>query len=375
MPEVGGFRAMKKQLGFSLIEFMIAMAVTLIAVAATMVAFKDATSANQNVTLRADMTDNLRAGLNLIEQDLIQTGTGIPIGGITIPSYNPTAACPNGYSVVNRPLLTGATTFPQCNLALPSIEPGNALGPFITTPDATSLVNSDVITILYADNTLGLDVAPINQPASGGNPGCAGTIGGLGQSVQFDTSCVVIGAGDAQVNSGDLIMFSNANGNAIVQATSVSWPTVNFAKGDAFNLNQTGAPKGTLLQLQNIDAVGNPNGTYPITTATRVWMISYYLDNLADPAHVRLIRRVNFNAGQPVGETLENLQFTYNYNDGKNTNQLSIPAGLSESQIRSVNVFLGVRSVNRWGQTNRYMRNNFQTQISLRSMAYVPNYQ
>src|SRR5262249_29184990 len=163
MPEAGGFRAMKKQQGFTLVEFMIAMAVTLIAIGATMAAFRDATSANQNVTLRTDMTDNLRAGLNLINQDLIQTGTGIPIGGITLPSSSATAACPNGYSVINRPLLTGATTFPQCNLTVPSIEPGNALGPFITAPDATSTVNSDVLTILYTDNTLGLDLAPINQ--------------------------------------------------------------------------------------------------------------------------------------------------------------------------------------------------------------------
>jgi len=360
---------MKRQKGFTLIEFMIAMAVTIVAVAATLAAFRDATSANQNVTLRTDMTDNLRAGLNLIDQDLIQTAEGIPTSGITVPSYPGTAACPDGYSVVNRPLLTGATTFPQCNLALPSIEPGNALGPFITAPDATSVVNSDVITILYADNTLGLDLAPVNQPASGSNPGCAGTIGSLGQSAKFDTSCVNIGSGDAQISTGDLIMFSNALGNAIVTVTSVSWPTVNFAKGDAFNLNQTGAPKGTLLQLQN------PDGSYPVTTATRIWMISYYLDNLADPAHVRLIRRVNFNPGQPVGETLENLQFTYNYNDGKTTNQVGVPLGLSESQIRSVNVMLGVRSVNRWARDNRYIRNNFMTTISLRSMAYVPQYQ
>src|SRR5215472_12026474 len=78
--------------------------------------------------------------------------------------------------------------------------------------------------------------------------------------------------------------------------------------------------------------------------------------------------------GQPVGETLENLQFTYNYNDGINTNQLAVPSGLSESQIRSVNVYLGVRSVDIWGQNHKYMRNNFQTQVSLRSMAYVNRY-
>jgi len=383
---------MKKQLGFTLIESMIAMAVTLIAVAATMMAFRDATSAHQNVALRSDMSDNLRAGLNLIEQDLLQTGTGIPTSGITLPSYNGTlttevgamtvafggagntTTCANGYTVINRPLLTGATMFPQCNLTLPAIEPGNALGPFITSPDATSQFNTDIITVLYTDNTLGLNLAPVNRPAVGNVPACAGSIGALGQSANFDANCVVIGVGDSQISPGDLLMFSNAKGNALVQVTSGTWPNVNFAKGDAFGLNQTNANNGTLLQLQNTDIVGIPNGTYPPTTATRIWMITYYLDNLTDPTHVRLIRRVNFNTGQPVGETLENLQFTYNYNDGINTNQLAVPSGLSESQIRSVNVYLGVRSVDIWGQNHKYMRNNFQTQVSLRSMAYVNRY-
>ncbi len=36
-----------------------------------------------------------------------------------------------------------------------------------------------------------------------------------------------------------------------------------------------------------------PNGTFPPTTATRIWMVTYYLDNVTDPLHVRLIRRVN----------------------------------------------------------------------------------
>ena len=383
---------MKKQLGFTVTEFMVAMLVTLIAIAAAMMAFRDATSANQNVALRSDMTDNLRAGLNLVEQDLIQTGTGIPTAGITLPSFNGTlttelgamtvnfggpgntTTCSNGYTVINRPLLTGSTMFPQCNLTLPAIEPGNALGPFITSPDATSQVNTDVITVLYTDNTLGLNVTPVNRPAAGNTPACAGSIGSLGQTATFDTTCVVIGVGDSQISPGDLLMFSNAKGNALVQVTSGSWPTVNFAKGDAFGLNQTNANNGTLLQLQNTDATGNPDGTYPPTTATRIWMISYYLDNLTDPLHVRMIRRVNFNPGQPVGETLENLQFTYNYNDGINVNQLAVPVGLSESQIRSVNVYLGARSVDMWSQNHKYIRNNFQTQVSLRSMAYVNRY-
>ena len=79
---------MKKQTGFTLIEMMVAMGITLVALAATMIAFKDATYTNQSVTLKSDLSDNLRAGVNLIEQDLIQAGTGIPTGGIPVP-YTP----------------------------------------------------------------------------------------------------------------------------------------------------------------------------------------------------------------------------------------------------------------------------------------------
>jgi type II secretory pathway pseudopilin PulG len=377
---------MKKQSGFTLVEFTVAMAVTIVALAATMLAFRDATRGNQNVTFRQDMSDNLRAGLNLIQQDLLQTGTGIPTGGITIPSNAGTGACPGGISNINRPALTGSATFPPCNLTLPPIEPGNSMGPCITSPDATCSVNTDEITILYADNTstsstyvVGMDAQPINSTSCTG-----GSIAPNGSSVTFDSSASCfpltnLAASGASINAGDLIMFSNTNGNAIQVVTSVSGQTLNFAAGDAFNFNQSGASTGTLPSLRNysVDASGNKVflNTYPPTTATRIWMITYYLDNATDPAHVRLIRRVNFNTGQVVGETLENLQFTYNYNDGVTSNQVGVPTGFSESQIRSVSIFLGARSTNKYSQNNKFIRNNFQTQVTLRSMAYVNKYQ
>ena len=105
-------------------------------------------------------------------------------------------------------------------------------------------------------------------------------------------------------------------------------------------------------------------------------MVTYYLDNVTDPLHIRLIRRVNWNPGQPVGETIENLQFKYNFVDGVTnpSGQPSIPTGESESQIRSVDIILGARSTNPWSQNHTYLRSNFMTQVSLRSMAYVNRY-
>jgi len=377
---------MKKQSGFTLIEFTVAMGVTMVALLATMLAFKMATFSNQNVTQHEDMNDNIRAGLNLLEQDLIMTGMGIPTGGIAIPTFAATASCPGGTSNLSRPVPTGAATFPPCDTTLPPIEPGNAMGPLITAPDATSLTNTDIITIAYEDNTAsstGAIVGMNGQPINGTS--CpAGSISATGNSVTFDSTCfslVSLAANGVQINPGDLIMFSNTNGNALQVVTSVSGQVLNFASGDAFHLNGiTSATGGTIKQLQNSTTNATTGvvtylGTYPPTLATRIWMISYWLDNVTDPVHVRLDRAVNFNAPQPVGETLENLQFTFNFNDGVAVNEPTLPTGYSESQIRSVNLYLSTRSTSVLNQTGHYARENFQTQLSLRSMAYVNRYQ
>src|SRR3979411_1532005 len=174
---------MKKQAGFTLVEFMVGITVTLIVLAAALATFNDTVRTNQVVAMRGDMTDNLRAGLNLIEQDLLQAGTGIPTGGIPIPNNPHTAGTCNVGLPVNRPNLQGTLTFPVCNFSLPAVEPGSNLGPQITSPDVAPGPNSDLINILYADNALSLDNDPINRPASPGVTACNGTINAAGDTV------------------------------------------------------------------------------------------------------------------------------------------------------------------------------------------------
>ncbi len=373
---------MKKQSGFTLIELMVALGITLVALAATMLAFKDATNTNQSVTLKSDLSDNLRAGMNLLEQDMIQAGTGIPTAGIPIPYTPGPANClGSGGAPINRPNLTGGLTFPVCNVSLNAVEPGWELGAPLVSPDSTAGVNTDLITMLYVDNTLALNARMINEPALGANPGCpAGSITNNGQIVTFDPTCMLFSATGVQINPGDLIMFSNGQGNAIQEVTSVAGQTLHFAGGDGLNLNARTDPQGTMKQIENTNIVGGvpvPNGTFPPTTATRIWMVSYYLDNITAPPNTRLIRRLNWNPGVPVAETIENLQFKYNFVDGVTnpSGQSTIPAGESESEIRSVDVTLGARSTNAWGQNHTFLRTNFTTQVSLRSMAYVNRYQ
>jgi len=385
----------KKIAGFTLIELLIAMGVTLILLYGAVIAFHDASQSNQIVSQGSDMTDNLRSGLNMIQLDLQQAGTGIPTGGISIPFTAPCGTTPR----INRPMLNGTSTFPYpgatCESTIPAVEPGNGMGPYITAPDAIAGTaanpNSitDEITMLYADNTAGLDQVPINQPASAGPPAIAGCpngklqLSGTTLTATFDINCVNISSTTignlVTINTGDLIMFSNSKGTALLTVTGVAGQVLTFAAGDAFNLNGRTESGGTIRQLETSSTCGGAASCFPTTLATRIWMITYYLDNVTAPPYTRLIRQVNMNTPTPVGETLENLQFAYNYVDGVNnpSNQPSVPAGNSEANIRSVNVYLGARSSHALQQSNKaiYSRSNLMTQVSLRSLAYVNRYQ
>jgi prepilin-type N-terminal cleavage/methylation domain-containing protein len=383
-------KKMNRQQGFTLVEFIVAMAVTLVALTATTMAFKDTVRANQYVTLHEDMNENLRAGLNMMEQDFIQAGSGIPTGGILIPATsngNVNSPCNIG-APISRPNAqpTGANTpqasslvfntFNPCSFTLPAIEPGPGLGPLVTSPDAAPSGATGIITVLYADNSLSLDATPINLPAAAPSPGCNGTISIAGDLATFDPNCVNFSTAQISFNPGDLILFNNSLGYALQAVTAVGAQSLTFSTGDPYHLNQRTDPQGTIKQLQNTTCTTVAN-CYPPTTATRIWMITYYLDNVTDPNHARLVRRLNFQPGQPVGETLENLQFAYNYKDSTDTpptDQPGVPAGFSENEIRSVNVYLAARSTTPNQSTGKYLRDSLTTQVSFRSMAFVNRY-
>jgi type II secretory pathway pseudopilin PulG len=380
---------MKKQAGFTMVEFMVAMGVTLVVFAAAVGAIMSTMRSNQNVALTADLNDNLRASLNLVRQDIVLAGEGIPAGGIAIPS--------GAGITVKRP---GPVALKFQQTFLPALSLGTALGP--TVPILTRAgvapgagAPSDIITLIYQDNTwdnnpadnkqTALDSAPITRAAVGATPACNGSITALGDAVTFDAACVDMTKARVPVQPGDLFMFSNINGTALQTVTAINGQVVSFASNpaiDKFGLNQTGAAQGTIKQIQNQVPASNPvvyTGTYPPTTATRIWMISYYLDTTTDPQHIRLVRQVNFSPTQPVAEVIEGLQATYNFVDANvpptiYANSTTIPAGLTESSIRSVNLFLSARANNPSGSNSAYIRDNMKTQISVRSLAYFSRY-
>jgi type II secretory pathway pseudopilin PulG len=358
---------MRRNAGFSLIELLVACVITAAIVGVSMDALNEGQRASEAISLMSDMTENLRAGMDQMQHDIVLAGSGIPVGGISIP---------NGSGVpVNEPSPAGdAYTFPVGTAAISAVTPGHGLGPLIS-----GTVSSDMVTLIYADNTT---FGPNNQPLStyyvndvgavAPDTACAGSINATGTSATFAANCVVFDTGNGAVAPGDLIMFSNAQGNTLEYVTSIAGQVMNFAKGDPYDLNGRTDPAGTIYQLQS-----SP-GAYPWTTATRIWMITYYLDN-TNPAGPRLMRQVNFFTPEPVAESIEALWMTYNFVNGiacgaACSNQPIPPAGMTANQMMSTNVFLGARADKAFSWTKQTFRNNLIAQISFRGLAFTDEF-
>ena len=130
------------------------------------------------------------------------------------------------------------------------------------------------------------------------------------------------------------------------------------------------------------------------TTATRVRMISYYIDN-TDTLHPRLVRRINNGSptvfdntsGTTVAFDVDKLQISYDLADNATNpsyvkfNAADLAGGgacgvpaCSVNQVRKINVTLGTRSRKPFSVSGRYFHNQLTTQISLRGMAFVNEY-
>jgi Tfp pilus assembly protein PilW len=334
---------MRSEQGFSLAEVLIASALSLIVLGATMSTLNDALGLNEKTKLMVDLEQNLRAGANLLVRDFMNAGWGIPTGGVPIPSGA-------GALPVNRPGPPGTTYSFSPSVTLAAVNPGASLGP-VENAQTTDMVN-----ILYADNLLPLNQTPLTA------------IGSNGSSMTVDAGTPITGVQNA-IRTGDLIQFSNAFGNTLQYVTRVAGQTVFFDAGDPMNLNQPGAAQGSIMQLQN-------GGVFPPTTATRVWLVTYYLDTTTDPEMPRLIRRINNRQGEAVALVLEDLQLSYDLVDGVTnpTNVETPTAPNSPNQIRKVNILVSGRSSARMRSNGDYLRRSLTTQVSMRSLSFVDRY-
>jgi len=381
--------------GFSLIEVLVSMGITVAIMGATMQTMTHAIRANQAAMLITGMNNSLRTGMDVMVRDLLQVGQGLPNGGLI---FIPTGSQIN---LPGPPLQTGVvggtTATPYTSVAgdpdISAVTPGPGLGQKING------VRTDMLTTLAADSAF--DHRTLSAIAADGSSMTVAL-------VQPDGSASdVSNGGPDDITPGQLFLLTKGSTSTLVQVTSVDGAqTASFAAGDSLNLNKPTAAAGSIGALLATAPTDNPAprpvGFVPPTQATRIRMISYYLDatNLTGaPAAPRLVRRMNNGIGTAASTTfnnkngntvafdVDNLQITYDLNDGvSNPSNVRMnaadlagtgacsPNPCAATQIRKVNIILTSRSKVVLTSSGKYFHNTLNSQVSLRSLSFVDRY-
>jgi prepilin-type N-terminal cleavage/methylation domain-containing protein len=360
--------------GFTLVELLVTMTITTVILGATMTAMTNAIKATDAALMLTGMNNTLRTSMDLVVRDLLQVGQGLPSGRvILLPSGN-------NAQPINLPGPRGSALTLTGETEISAVQPGPGLGP-VVNGQAT-----DIITTLAADSSFD-QVRLTSLTAAAG-----------GSNMRVNPAENITDGGPNDIDPGDLIMLTKGSLSALVQVSRVVGQQVFFDPGDSLNLNQTAAASGTVLQLRAaapVDTAPVAPAVFVTTQATRIRMITYYLDNTTDPVHPRLVRRMNNgdplvfnnNLGTTVAFDIENLQITYDLADGVTNpaNVRMVAADLagggacgvnpcSPNQIRKVNLLMGGRSKAVLKSSRQFMRNRLFSQVSLRSLAFVDRY-
>ena len=373
--------------GFTLIELIVSTAIMMVIVGATMTALNEAVKTNQTALQLTSMNNTLRIGLDLMVRDLLQVGQGLPSGRVI---QNPSGAGAVQINLPGPPMGAGVTTTYKNVAGDPdtsAVTPGWQKGPIING------VRTDMITVLEGDGSFErMNLTALNnQRMTVALPPGVGTL-------DISTN------GPNDVLAGQLMMLVKGTNSTLVQVTRVDGAqTAFFEANDSLLLNQTAAAAGSITAVLNAApaAVGgndvpSPPSNFVPTTAYRIRMISYYIDAVTSPEHPRLIRRMNNgdpmtfnnNLGNVVAFDVENLRITYDIADGV-TNPSGVnmtpndqagtgacaPNPCNMNQIRKVNIVLSGRSrLPIPGARVQFLHNQLQTQVSLRSLAFVDRY-
>jgi hypothetical protein len=337
---------MRGERGVSLVEMMVTLTVTLVIMAGAFRAYQDGRKAVTAGTTVADANQDLRSSVNLMSRDLIQTGREMPNGGIPTPFGV-------GAVATKRPGPPGTDLeFPAAwDGVLPAICPGAGLGPVING------VATDIVTNLFSDTTVALNQYPLASILADGSR--------MTVDARTNINDAVTG-----LRAGDLIWFTNGVGDAIQTVSSVVGQNVFFAANDPFRFNQRGAATGSIMQIRS-------GGVFPPTSATRIIMVTYYIDTNTVPGQFRLTRQLGFGPPRLIALGIDNLQATYDIVDGT-TNPTNQPEPVDPNtpvQIRKVNLFMAARSEFRLPQTQQLLRLSVATQVSLRAMSFVDRYE
>jgi hypothetical protein len=339
------------------------MGVFTVIMGATLAGLSDVINGNNLIMSVATVNNAARSGMDLMVRDLLQVGSGLPAShAVTIPNGD------NSQPVL-IPGPPGVDTFEtqDGDLVLPAVIPHANAGPSVNG------VATDALTILMADNAF-LDIA----------------LTATGASQVTVAAGPDLENGPDRVTPGQLMLISKGSLNTLVQVTEVDYGArvLTFADGDSMNLNQAGAEAGNLPAL---------NAEEPVNDAaamriSRLRMVSYYID-ATEPAHPRLVRRINNGDPEDFDNTLgtavaldvQDLQFTYDISNGENnpggvemngddlgTNGACSPNECAETQVRKINVMLKSRTPDPRRQD--FITTTLTSQVSLRAMAFVDRY-
>jgi hypothetical protein len=227
---------------------------------------------------------------------------------------------------------------------MPAITTGAGLGPVVNGQP------TDIITMMMDDSVLGeLAVYP-----PGGGPNGSARLAADGSSIDTSAQTAWLQGDPANgipaIQVGDVLYFSSPTGTTLQTVTRILAPTIYFDVNDPFRFNQRSAAAGSITQI------------------------------LGSTMSVR--RAVNHLPAQAMAGVVEKLLFSYDLVDGTNnpTAVKSVPytansVTYSASQIRKVNVQIGVRSEEQSTPQRQYLRKELSTVVSLRNLAYVSRYQ
>jgi prepilin-type N-terminal cleavage/methylation domain-containing protein len=368
------------ELGFTLVELMVSMAVGLIVMAAMASLFKTGMDSTLLVTQRAETQQNMRAAIDLMTKDISLAGAGLPSGGIPLPTGGTATTSKYGCDQSGACHVPNHT-YPNNN-HMYGIIPGflNGVEASAVIPAAPAPAVNDSVTVVYADYNFPLNEYDMtfNSTASGANVTLA-----VDALYTASPPPGITCAGG--INAGDLIMVAGGGLTAVGEVTNLTSSataatcgngqpatgTMTFANGDPLNINQDGATSGNLKAI-----AANLNGGTAV--AYRIYVVTYYLSVPAAAGQTpRLMRQVNGLAPVPVADDIINLQFAYDVynstNDALDSNQPN-PLGALESpnNIQKVNLIMMGQSIINDGKKSQNMY--LATDVSARNMAFRNRY-
>jgi type II secretory pathway pseudopilin PulG len=348
--------------GFTLIELIMATALTVTVVGAAVLVFTHSVQTSNLTLKRSEVQTEARAALSQISRDLSQAGTAVPLNGIAIPSLGTGGANPN-FACDASQCYTGVDPAYTQGL-LYKVTPGYTIGPSISEP-------SDAIKITYVDPTLDWSAFQ------------AATIAANGSSLTMPAATTPAVTDPAVgITPGDVILLQNVYGSAIGIATAVAGQSITFG-ADPLNINQPGAAAGNIKSLAT--PASNPV-TYPPTQVSRLMMVSYFIASFVGPngPDARLMRQSGAHSAVPVAEHIEDLKFTYDVIDpissaltaGSPDTVIGNPAVPQPNQIRKININVTSKAVRADLTTAATtQRVNLTTSIGPRNLSFRDRYQ